>query len=67
MCFWYQASHPGAVAMGGGALLMGMERRVASPAKDPERAVLVCMVWCLIMTLDVVWVCDACAFELSDG
>ena len=67
MCFWYQASHPGAVVVGGGALLMSVERRVASPAEDPERAVLVRMVWCLIMTLDAVWVCDACAFELRDG
>ena len=67
MRFWYQASHPGAIAVGGGALLMSMERRVASPAKDPEQTVLVHVVWCLIVTFDAVWVCDMCAFELSDG
>ena len=66
MCFWYQASHPSAVAMGGGALLMSMEGRVASLTEDPERAVLLRMVWCLIMTLETVGVCGACAFGLSD-
>ena len=66
MCFWYQASHPGAVAMGGGALLVSVERRVTSPTEDPERAVLVRVVWCLIMAFETVWVYGARAFDLSD-
>ena len=56
MCFWHQASHPSAVAMGGGALLMSVERRVASSAENPERAVLLCVAWCLIMTFETVGV-----------
>jgi len=61
MCFWYQASHPGAVAMGGGAVLMSMKRGVASPAEDPEWAVLLQVVWCLVVTFETVGVRGVCA------
>ena len=67
MCFWHQASHPVAIAMGGGALLVSMEGGVASFAEDPERAVLERMIWCLVMAFETVWACGACAFLRSDG
>ena len=35
---------------------MSVERRIASPAKDPEQAVLVCVAWCLIMAFETVGV-----------
>ena len=66
MCFWHQASHPSAIAMGGGALLVSVEGRVASPTEDPEWTVLLRMVWCLIMTLETVGVGVAHAFVWYD-
>jgi len=48
--------------MGGRAILVSVKRGVASPAKDPERAVLLQVVWCLVMTFETVGVRDACAF-----
>ena len=41
---------------------MSMERGVASPAEDPEWAVLLQVVWCLIMTFETIGVRDVCAF-----
>ena len=67
MCFQHQASHPSAVAMGGGALLVSMEGGIASLAEDPERAVLEHMIWCLVVAFETVWVCGACAFRLRNG
>ena len=66
MCFWYQASHPNAIAMGGGAILMSMERGVASPAEDPEWAILLQVVWCLVVTFETVGVRDMCAFAWGE-
>jgi len=48
--------------MGGGAILMSMERGVASSAEDPERAVLLQVVWHLIVTFETIGVRDMCAF-----
>ena len=62
MRFWYQASHPGAIVMGDGAILMSVERGVASSAEDPEQAVLLQVVWCLIVTFETIGVRDVCAF-----
>jgi len=60
--FWYQASHASTVAMGGGAILMSVKRGVASPAEDPERAVLLQVVWCLVVTFETIGVRDVCVF-----
>jgi len=48
--------------MGGGAILMSVKRGVAFPTKDPERAVLLQVVWCLVVTFETVGVRDTCAF-----
>jgi len=48
--------------MGDGAILMSVKRGVASPAEDPERAILLQVVWCLIVTFETVGVRDMCAF-----
>jgi len=48
--------------MGGGAVLMSMEQGVASPAEDPEWAVLLQVIWCLVVTFEAVGVRDVCAF-----
>jgi len=58
--FWYQASHPSAVAVRGGAILMSMKRGVAPPAEDPERAILLQTIWCLVVTFETVGVRDVC-------
>jgi len=47
--------------MGGGTILISMKWGVTSPAEDPERAVLLQMVWCLVMTFEAVGVRDVCA------
>ena len=60
MRFWYQTSHPGAVAMGSGAILMSMEWGVTSSAGDPEQTVLLQVVWCLVVTFETIGV--TCAF-----
>jgi len=44
---------------------MSVKRGVASPAEDPERAVLLQVVWCLIMTFETVGVRDMCALAQS--
>ena len=62
MCFWYQAGHPGAVAMGGGALLMSMEGGVASFAEDPEWAVFARIIWSLVVAFETIGVGVARAF-----
>jgi len=61
MRLWYQASHPSAVVVRDGAILMSVKRGVASPAEDPERAILLQMIWCLVMTFETVGVRDVCA------
>jgi len=60
--FWYQASHPSAVAMGGRAILVRVKWGVASPTEDPEWTVLLQVVWCLVMTFETIGVRDVCAF-----
>ena len=35
---------------------MSVEGRVASPTEDPEQAVLIHMVWCLVMAFETVGV-----------
>ena len=65
MCFWYQASHPSAIAMGGGAILMSMKRGVASSAEDPEQAILLQVVWYLVVTFGTIGVRDTCTLAWS--
>jgi len=48
--------------MRGGAILVSMKWGVASPAEDPERAVLLQVVWCLVVTFETIGVRDVCAF-----
>ena len=60
MCFWYQTSHPSAVAVGGGAILMSVKQGVASPAEDPEQAILLQMVWCLVVAFETVGIRNVC-------
>jgi len=48
--------------MGGGAILVSMKRRVASPAEDPEWAILLQVVWCLIMAFETIGVGDVRTF-----
>ena len=67
MCFWYQASHPSAVAMGGGAFLVSVKWGVASPAEDPEQAVLLQVVWCLIMAFETIGVRNMCTLARDKG
>jgi len=67
VCFWYQTSYPSAVVMGGRAILMSMKRGVASPTEDPERAILLQVVWCLIMAFETIGVRDVCAFTWGKG
>jgi len=40
---------------------MSMKRGVASPAEDPEWAVLLQVVWCLIVAFETIGVRDVCA------
>jgi len=40
---------------------MSMEWGVTSSAEDPERAVLLQVVWCLVVTFETIGVDDACA------
>jgi len=42
------------------AILMSVKRGVASPAEDPERAILLQMIWCLVVTFETVGVRDVC-------
>ena len=65
--FWHQASHPSAIAMGGGAIFMSVKRGVASPTEDPEQAVLLQVVWRLIVTFETVGVRDVCALAQDNG
>jgi len=51
--------------MGGGAILMRVKWGVASPAEDPERAILLQVVWCLVVTFETIGVKGACAFARS--
>jgi len=44
--------------MGVGAILVSMKRGVASSAEDPEQAILLQVVWCLIVTSETVGVRD---------
>jgi len=48
--------------MGGRTILVSMERGVASPTEDPEQAVLLQVVWCLIITFETIGVGDVCTF-----
>jgi len=41
---------------------MSVKRGVASPAEDPEWAVLLQVVWCLVMTFETVGVRGVCTF-----
>jgi len=47
--------------MGGGAILMSVKRGVASPTEDPEWAILLQVVWCLVVTFETIRVRDMCA------
>jgi len=67
VCFWHQASHPSTVAMGGGAILVSVKRGVAFPTEDPEWAILLQVVWCLIMTFETIGVRDVCALAQDEG
>jgi len=53
--------------MGGGAILIRVKWGVASLTEDPEWAVLLQMVWCLVVTFETIRVRDMCAFARSEG
>jgi len=44
---------------------MSVKRGVASPAEDPEWAILLQVVWYLVVTFETVGVRDMCAFARS--
>jgi len=48
--------------MRGRAILVSVKRGVASPAEDPERAILLQVVWCLVVAFETIRVRDMCAF-----
>jgi len=48
--------------MRGGTFLMSMEWGVASPTEDPEQAILLQVVWCLVMTFETIGIRVSCAF-----
>jgi len=51
--------------MGGGAILVSVKWGVASPAEDPEWAILLQVVWCLVVTFETIGVRDMCALAWS--
>jgi len=51
--------------MGGGAILVSVKWGVASPAEDPEQAVLLQMVWCLVVTFETIGIRNMCALARS--
>jgi len=52
--------------MRGGAILVSVKREVASSAEDPEWAILLQMVWCLVVTFETIRVNIMCAFTRSE-
>jgi len=52
--------------MGGGAILVSVKWGVASPAEDPEWAVLLQVVWCLVVTFETVGVRDVCTLARDE-
>ena len=66
MCFGYNATHAVAVAMGNGAVVVSMEGGVAPPTDDPERAILLHVIWSCIVAFETVWEGGAFAFGASD-
>jgi len=47
--------------MGGGTILVSVKRGVTSSAEDPEQAILLQVVWCLVVTFETIGVRDTCA------
>ena len=64
--FRHNATHTVAVAMGGWALVVSMGGGVAPSTDDPERAILLHVIWSRVITFEAVWEGDAFTFGAND-